>query len=88
MCRIEIIIGSCSFSHSIPHKYSKKTIAKQPGLMSYFHAWSTVDDKSSVAASEMDRENSYVSAGSIQHKNNSNAKENKKTAGARYFVFV
>lgn len=56
--------------------------------MSYLHARSTVGDKSSVAASEMDRENSYVSAGSIQQKNNSNAKENKKTAGARYFVFV
>lgn len=49
--------------------------------MSYFHAWSTVDDESSVAASEMDRENSYVSAGRIQHKNNSNAKENKNTGG-------
>lgn len=49
--------------------------------MSYFYAWSTVDDKWSAAASEMDRENSYVSAGRIQHKNNSNAKEKKKTGG-------
>lgn len=29
----------------------------------------------------MDRENSHVSAGTIQHKNKSNAKGNKKTDG-------
>lgn len=44
----------------------------------FFFAWSTVDDKLSLAAPEMDRENSYVSAGKIHHRNKPNAKENKK----------
>lgn len=33
--------------------------------MSYFFAWRIVDDKLSLAAPEMDRENSCVSAGMI-----------------------
>lgn len=49
-----------------------------PVLMSFFFAWSTVDDKLKLAAPEIDVENGYISGGMIHPRDKPNPTENKK----------